>query len=128
MYPQADPREPEIGGNPASEKIRKITPEWQTEQFLSVDSAVARVKGKHHDGDVSSWMAILCRQIRWYREPFRPVWMIGLFSFYDKKAAETAPSYFYRKKQKNTKDKKTKSKIIILLRRNSKCTTKSPIT
>ncbi len=23
----------------------------------SVDSAVARVKGKHHDGDVLSWMA-----------------------------------------------------------------------
>ena len=24
---------------------------------FSVDSAVARVKGKHHDGDVLSWMA-----------------------------------------------------------------------
>ena len=45
------------GGTPVSEKIQKITPEWQTEQNCSVDSAVARVKGKHHDGDVLSWMA-----------------------------------------------------------------------
>ena len=43
------------GGTPMSEKILKITPEWQTEQNPSVDSAVARVKGKHHDGDVLSW-------------------------------------------------------------------------
>ena len=33
------------GGTPVSEKIEKITPEWQTEQQPSVDSAVARVKG-----------------------------------------------------------------------------------
>ena len=85
---------------------------------FSVDSAVARVKGKHHDGDVLSWTAKLCRQIRWYREPFRPVWMNGLFSFYGKKAAETAPSYFYRRQQKSTKEKQ-KSKNQILLRRNS---------
>ena len=45
------------GVTPMSEKILKITPEWQTEQNPSVDSAVARVKGKHHDGDVLSWMA-----------------------------------------------------------------------
>ena len=52
MYPQPGSREPGKGGNPTSGKIQKITPEWQTEQFRSVDSAVARVKGKHHDGDV----------------------------------------------------------------------------
>ena len=32
MYPQPEPRESEIGGNPMSEKIQKITPEWQTER------------------------------------------------------------------------------------------------
>lgn len=32
MYPQTDCREPEIGGNPVSGKMQKITPEWQTEQ------------------------------------------------------------------------------------------------
>lgn len=57
MCPQTDPREPENGENPASGKIQNITPEWQTEQKTSVDSAVARVKGKHHDGDVLSWTA-----------------------------------------------------------------------
>ena len=57
MCPQPDPREPENGVNPASGKIQNITPEWQTEQKTSVDSAVARVKGKHHDGDVLSWTA-----------------------------------------------------------------------
>jgi len=91
---------------------------------FSVDSAVARVKGKHHDGDVLSWTAKLCRQIRWYREPFRPVWMNGLFLFYSKKAEETAPSYYLQKKIRNTKEKKKKTKEIknknqILLRRNS---------
>jgi len=84
---------------------------------FSVDSAVARVKGKHHDGDVLSWTAKLCRQIRWYREPFRPVWMNGLFSFYGKKAPETAQSYFYKRQKKSTKEKQ-KSKNQILLRRN----------
>ena len=57
MCPQPDPREPENGVNPASGKIQNITPEWQTEQKTLVDSAVARVKGKHHDGDVLSWTA-----------------------------------------------------------------------
>ena len=60
MYPQTGPRESGNGENPTSGKIQNITPEWQTEQKISknsVDSAVARVKGKHHDGDVLSWMA-----------------------------------------------------------------------
>ena len=57
MYPQTDPRESGIGENPMSGKMQNITPEWQTERKPSVDSAVARVKGKHHDGDVLSWMA-----------------------------------------------------------------------
>ena len=52
MYPQTGPRESGNGENPTSGKIQNITPEWQTERKLSVDSAVARVKGKHHDGDV----------------------------------------------------------------------------
>lgn len=59
MYPQTDPREPGTGESPASGKMQNITPEWQTERKTSVDSAVARVKGKHHDGDVLSWMASL---------------------------------------------------------------------
>ena len=57
MYPQTDPREPGTGESPASGKMQNITLEWQTERKTSVDSAVARVKGKHHDGDVLSWMA-----------------------------------------------------------------------
>ena len=57
MYPQPEPREMENGVIPSSGKIQKITPEWQTEQPRPVDSAVARVKGKHHDGDVISWAA-----------------------------------------------------------------------
>ena len=61
-------------------KIQKITPEWQSEPFFcSVGSAVARVKGKHHDGDVAKLGGILCRQFRWYRELFRPVGMKGFF-------------------------------------------------
>lgn len=43
-----------LGGNPMTRKIQKITPEWQSEPFFcSVGSAVARVKGKHHDGDAA---------------------------------------------------------------------------
>ena len=61
-------------------KIQKITPEWQSEPFFcSVGSAVARVKGKHHDGDAAKLGGILCRQFRWYRELFRPVGMKGFF-------------------------------------------------
>lgn len=41
--------------------------------------AVARVKGKHHDGDAAKLGGILCRQFRWYRELFRPVGMKGFF-------------------------------------------------
>ena len=99
MYPQPGSREPGKGGNPTSGKIQKITPEWQTEQFRSVDSAVARVKGKHHDGDVLSWTVNLCRQIRWYREPVRPVWMKGFFFFYKNKSGKTAPSYLHTKEK-----------------------------
>lgn len=53
MYPQPERREMGKGAIPSLGKIQKITPEWQTEQLRSVDSVVARVKGKHHDGDVS---------------------------------------------------------------------------
>ena len=79
MYPQPWYREMGKGGIPSIGKIQKITPEWQTEQLPSVDSAVARVKGKHHGGDVSKLGGILCRQIRWYRELFRPVWRKEFF-------------------------------------------------
>ena len=69
-----------LGGNPMTRKIQKITPEWQSEPFFcSVGSAVARVKGKHHDGDAAKVGGILCRQFRWYRELFRPVGMKGFF-------------------------------------------------
>ena len=69
-----------LGGNPMTRKIQKITPEWQSEPFFcSVGSAVARVKGKHHDGDAAKLGGILCRQFRWYRELFRPVGMKGFF-------------------------------------------------
>ena len=69
-----------LGGSPMTRKIQKITPEWQSEPFFcSVGSAVARVKGKHHDGDVNKLGGILCRQFRWYRELFRPVGMKGFF-------------------------------------------------
>ena len=69
-----------LGGSPMTRKIQKITPEWQSEPFFcSVGSAVARVKGKHHDGDVAKLGGILCRQFRWYRELFRPVGMKGFF-------------------------------------------------
>ena len=61
-------------------KIQKITPEWQSEPFFcSVGSAVARVKGKHHDGDAAKLDGGFCRQFRWYRELFRPVGMKGFF-------------------------------------------------
>ena len=96
MYPQTDPRESGIGENPMSGKMQNITPEWQTEQKFSVDSAVARVKGKHHDGDVIKGTAILCRQFRWYRELSRPVGREG-FSFYKK--AETRTIIFFHKRE-----------------------------
>ncbi len=69
-----------LGGNPMTRKIQKITPEWQSEPFFcSVGSAVARVKGKHHDGDAAKLDGGFCRQFRWYRELFRPVGMKGFF-------------------------------------------------
>lgn len=80
MYPQLACRELGLGANPMTRKIQKITPEWQSEPFFcSVGSAVARVKGKHHDGDAAKLGGLLCRQFRWYRELFRPVGMKGFF-------------------------------------------------
>lgn len=76
---------------------------------FSVDSAVARVKGKHHDGDVLSWMAFYAIKSGGTAKPFRPVWMNGLFFFYSKKAEMTAPSYL-QKRCKSTKEKQ-KQKI-----------------
>ncbi len=93
MYPQLACRESGSGGNPMTRKIQKITPEWQTEPFFrSVGSAVARVKGKHHDGDAAKLDGGFCRQFRWYRELFRPVGMEEFFHIYSKTAAKTAPS------------------------------------
>lgn len=80
MYPQLACRESGAWWEPDDRKIQKITPEWQSEPFFcSVGSAVARVKGKHHDGDAAKLGGILCRQFRWYRELFRPVGMKGIF-------------------------------------------------
>lgn len=63
MYPQPVSRESGIGGSLTAGKMRKITPEWQTEPkmlcIFPVDFAVACVKGKHHDGDVSKWTVFL---------------------------------------------------------------------
>ena len=80
MYPQLACRESGPGGSPMTRKIQKITPEWQSEPFFcSVGSAVARVKGKHHDGDAAKLDGGFCRQFRWYRELFRPVGMKEFF-------------------------------------------------
>lgn len=109
MYPQPERREMGKGAIPSLGKIQKITPEWQTEQLRSVDSVVARVKGKHHDGDVSKLDGVFCRQIRWYRELFRPVWRKEFFLVFRIKSGKTAPSYIQKKKKykRKTKHKRT---------------------
>ena len=113
MYPQTDPRESEIGENPMSGKMQNITPEWQTERKSSVDSAVARVKGKHHDGDVLSWTAFAVKSGGTANLFVLCGWK-G-FSFYKNKSGKTAPSYLHTKEK--TK-KCTKEYKIITLRRN----------
>ena len=113
MCPQTDPREPENGVNPASGKIQNITPEWQTEQKTSVDSAVARVKGKHHDGDVLSWTAFAVKSGGTANLFVLCGWK-G-FSFFIKTKAEKPHHHIFiqKKRQKCTKEYK-----IITLRRN----------
>ena len=97
MCPQPDPREPENGVNPASGKIQNITPEWPTEQKTSVDSAVARVKGKHHDGDVLSWTAFAVKS---GGTASSLVLLDDEDFFYTKnKNGKTAPSYLQKKKK-----------------------------
>lgn len=125
MYPQTDPRESGIGENPMSGKMQNITPEWQTERNPSVDSAVARVKGKHHDGDVLSWMACFAVKSGGTANLFVLCGWKG-FSFFTKnKGGKTAPSYHLTKEK--TK-KCTKEYNIIIFKEEFTCTTKSPIT
>ncbi len=116
------------GAIPSLGKIQKITPEWQTEQLRSVDSVVARVKGKHHDGDVSKLGGVFCRQIRWYRELLRPVWMKGLFSFQNKKRKNRTIIHTKEKQEQNTKEHSILKSIYYHFKEEFKCTTKSPIT
>ena len=106
MYPQPEHREMGKGAIPSLGKMQKITPEWQTEQLRSVGSVVARVKGKHHDGDVSKLGGVLCRQIRWYRELLRPVWMKGLLYFQNKRRKNRTIIHTKEKNtEENTKEK-----------------------
>lgn len=128
MYPQPERREMGKGAIPSLGKIQKITPEWQTEQLRSVDSVVARVKGKHHDGDVSKLDGVFCRQIRWYREPFRPVWMKGSFFYQHKKRKNRTIIHTKEKQEQNTKEHSILKSINYHFKEEFKCTTKSPIT
>lgn len=94
----------------------------------SVDSAVARVKGEHHDGDVLSWMALYAIKSGGTASPL--VLLDERAFLYLKNAKITAPSYLqkknqkYKRKNKHTKENKQNTKenknlkIIILLRRN----------
>lgn len=78
-----------LGGSPMTRKIQKITPEWQSEPFFcSVGSAVARVKGKHHDGDAAKLGGILCRQFRWYRELLSSCRDERVFLFIEKRSMQ----------------------------------------
>ena len=96
-----------LGGNPMTRKIQKITPEWQSEPFFcSVGSAVARVKGKHHDGDAAKLGGILCRQFRWYRELFRPVGMKGFF-YIDNQSKISEVSEKHKGKKNKLREKHT---------------------
>ena len=64
---------------------------------LSVDSAVARVKGKHHDGDVLSWTAFAVKSGGTANLFVLCGWK-G-FSFYKNKSGKTAPSYLHTKEK-----------------------------
>lgn len=46
---------------------------------LQVGSVVSRVKGTHHHWWCNELDGFFCRQIRWYREPIRPVVADGFF-------------------------------------------------
>lgn len=103
----------------------------------SVDSAVARVKGEHHDGDVLSWMALYAIKSGGTASPL--VLLDERAFLYLKNAKITAPSYLQKKNKKNTKEKtnkrkqakhkrKQKSKNHHSFKEELKCTTKSPIT
>ena len=65
---------------------------------IPVDSAVARVKGKHHDGDVLSWMAYYA--IKSGGTASSLVLLDDEDFFYTKnKNGKTAPSYLQKKKK-----------------------------
>lgn len=74
----------------------------------SVDSAVARVKGEHHDGDVLSWMALYAIKSGGTASPL--VLLDERAFLYLKNAKITAPSYLQKKNKKNTKEKNKQKK------------------
>ena len=86
---------------------------------FSVDSAVARVKGKHHDGDVLSWMAYYA--VKSGGTASSLVLLDDEDFFYTKNhSGKTAPSYLQKIKKTEVKPN--------LFKEEFKCITKFPIT
>ena len=142
MYPQPQYREMGKGAIPSRGKIQKITLEWQTEQLGSVDSVVARVKGKHHDGDVISWAALYAVKSGGTASSFVLCGGKG-FSFWHKKAEKPhhhSKDTKEKSVQKIQKKNCTKEKAVCketpeseknndyIFKEEFTCTTKSPIT
>ena len=65
---------------------------------FSVDSAVARVKGKHHDGDVLIWMAYYAIKSGGTASSLVLLGDEGFF-YTKNKDGKTAPSYLQKKKK-----------------------------
>lgn len=65
---------------------------------ISVDSAVARVKGKHHDGDVLSWTVYYAVKSGGTASSLVLLGDEGFF-YTKNKNGKTAPSYLQKKKK-----------------------------
>ena len=65
---------------------------------FSVDSAVARVKGKHHDGDVLSWTVYYAVKSGGTASSLVLLGDEGFF-YTKNKDGKTAPSYLQKKKK-----------------------------
>ena len=70
---------------------------------ISVDSAVARVKGKHHDGDVLSWMAYYA--VKSGGTASSLVLLDDEDFFYTKNKTEKPHHHIYKRKRKQSKTK-----------------------
>lgn len=70
---------------------------------FSVDSAVARVKGKHHDGDVLSWMAYYA--VKSGGTASSLVLLGDEDFFYTKNKTEKPHHHIYKRKRKQSKTK-----------------------